>query len=245
MLSDRSYDLIVSLGDWCAPAANIRRRFGLEQAMPFDWWVTSYNGLVRLLEDRFADLFDPTSMQVLDRPHLARETVLCHRYGILHHHDFNRDGNGQISADISSEIPRAIEKFKFIVNRFFESIAGKRVLFIRSGLQSDLWFPESGLPFTTPNHQECLERGAFLHGLLRRTLAPAALDLLILIENGPTGATLPLDGGHVVFDDLGPRIDEIGFLEANYDLLLDRLGVRLASDAVAADQSAERVIASG
>jgi len=54
-----------------------------------------------------------------------------------------------------------------------------------------------------------------------------------------------LDGGHVVFDDLGPRIDEIGFLEANYDLLLDRLGVRLASDAVAADQSAERVIASG
>ncbi len=213
------YEIIASIGDWCAPAANIRRRFGISEAMPFDWWVSPYNATVKLLEERFANLLRSENLEVINE----RSSVRCNYYGILHHHDFSRDEHGQIVPDIVPETEKVAAKFKYIIDRFHRSFKGKRALFIRNNLAGELWAPGSEPHPTIPLQ---IERATKLHTLIRNQLLPRQLDLIVLGDVEP-GTTLELDGGSVIFENLGQRIKEVGFWDENYDLLFERLGIEL------------------
>lgn len=225
-MTHEPYDVIASLGDWCAPAANIRRRFGVTTAMPFDWWVSPYNATIKLLEEKFSNLLRPENLEIIDQGGRERDSVRCNYYGILHHHDFIRDDHHRIDTDIASQMAAAVEKSRFIIDRFFRAFEGKRALFIRNSLYGDLWQPDSGVPFHMPTAEEQFERATRLHSLIRNDLSPRHVDIVVL-SNLPPGTTLSLDRGTVIFEKLGDRIGDSGFWEENYDLLFDRLGINL------------------
>jgi FkbM family methyltransferase len=220
------YEIIASLGDWCGPAANIRRRFGVTEAMPFDWWVSPYNATIKLLEENFANLLQLDNLEITNSPESERNSVRCNYYGMLHHHDFNRDDENKITPDIASQLPNILNKNKFIIDRFRGSFDGKRALFIRNDLVDDLWYPEHGLPFLHPTLEEQINRATRLHALIRNLLSPRQLDIVIL-SNISHHIMLSLDGGSVIFEVLGERIGESTFWDQNYDLLFDRLGIEL------------------
>lgn len=222
------YEIIASLGDWCAPAANIRRRFGITAAMPFDWWVSPYNATMKLLEEKFANLLILNNLEITNSPEKERNSVRCNYYGILHHHDFQRDKDDSIVPDIASQLPDVINKTKFILSRFFQSFEGKRALFIRNSLYGDLWYPERGLPFIYPTREEQIVLATKLHTVLRNLLSPRQLDIVVL-SNIEQGTTHPREGGSVIFESLGDRIGESFFWNENYDKLFDRLGIELVA----------------
>jgi len=220
------YDLIVSLGDWCAPAANIRRRFGTTEAMPFDWWITPYNALIQLLEEKFENVLKRENLEILAQGGRPNDTVRCNHYHMLHHHDFTRDAEHRILPDIDGQLPSVIEKTRYIVERFYRSFEGKRVLLVRNGLYGDLWEPESGLPFQQPDAEQQAERATRLYNLLVDCLRPGHLDLVIL-SNLPVGTRLPFECGEVIFEQVGERRGDFAFFDLNFDDIFDRLGISM------------------
>jgi len=125
----RRYDHIVTLGGWCQCAYQVRRRFGLETAQIFDWWVTPTDSLVRLFAEDFAGLFQPENMLVVGNA----ESVMCAKYGVLHHHDFKRDplDDKIVVEAVSAQCDENKKKYAFLLSRLRE-LRG-RVLFIRHG----------------------------------------------------------------------------------------------------------------
>jgi hypothetical protein len=218
------YDLIASLGDCCTPAVNIRRRFGIHSAMPFDWWVSPYSATIKLLEERFSNLLRPENLAITPADKSGRNSVRCNYYGILHHHDFIRDDHQQVAAGIFWQIPALTRKYNFIIERFLHAVRGKRVLFIRNGLRDDLDCEDPPIP---PTEDDTFGRAAVLHSLIRRSLAPRYLDILVL-SSIPSGTVRSHEGGRVIYEQLGPRIGDHLFWDANYDLIFDRLGVKIA-----------------
>jgi capsular polysaccharide biosynthesis protein len=126
----KHYDHIVSLGGDGQTAHQIRRRFGIEPAHVFDRWVTPTDSLVKLLVEEFTDLFGPDNMEMVE----DSESVMCAKYGMLHHHDFERDpSTGMViaaSIPIKCEINKA--KYGFLLRKLRE-LRG-RVLFVRYGI---------------------------------------------------------------------------------------------------------------
>ena len=114
---------VVSLGGNCLVACEIRARFG-DGWFPFDWWISSPGGLLRLIEDDFSGLFDA------DRLQLVKDglSVANLHYGILHHHDFPRDSDGRIILS-SATVERNRPRFE-LLHRRWRALAG-RVLFVR------------------------------------------------------------------------------------------------------------------
>jgi hypothetical protein len=58
------FDTIISLGGSCETARHIRRRFGIDRAQVFDWWITPFNAVIDLFDNDFDGLFDPANIFV-------------------------------------------------------------------------------------------------------------------------------------------------------------------------------------
>ncbi|MGG1551359.1 DUF1796 family putative cysteine peptidase [Paenibacillus ferrarius] len=66
-LNDTSYDLIVSLGQNCDPAAHLRRHNLRKFSMPLDWVVsTSLTDVSRLLKNKFRGFMDECNLQQIE-----------------------------------------------------------------------------------------------------------------------------------------------------------------------------------
>jgi hypothetical protein len=214
MALSREYDLIVSLGDNCAPAFNIRRVFGRERAYPFDWWVTPYYAMMRLLAENYAGLFQPE--------HLVRahddKTVLCRHYGLWHHHDFTKDADDRVLPGFLDEIPQARSKTKALLGRLFEDSAGRDVLFLRSSLIDG--GERAADPALVRDRAVALWTAlAGRYGLARR------LDLLTLAP--VTAEEIAMPQGRILIRDLGERIGDSVFWDDNYTALFQALGLSL------------------
>ena len=121
------YDFIISLGGNCEVAYHIRRRFSLESAHIFDWWITPFAGLIELVNHDFEGLL---SSEMLRRDRVA---IFCERYGIHHHHDFDRDADAWVILDrVDAQIPALNTKYAALAARLKVACDKKRVLFVRS-----------------------------------------------------------------------------------------------------------------
>jgi Putative papain-like cysteine peptidase (DUF1796) len=225
------YDFVVSLGDCCAPAANIRRRFGVTTASPFDWWVSPFNATMKLLREGFANVLLPDNLEIIPAAEGYQESVRCNYHGMLHHHDFERSADQLIIKNIAVQQATVLQKTRFIVDRFRATLANKSVLFIRNGLDgdlSDLWYLDPGKRPIAPTFDQQMSRATDLHGALTSYLSPRHLDIVVL-SNVPAGQTLFLNSGMVLFEQLGDLTGKPNFFEEDYDRLFDRLNLGLAS----------------
>ena len=164
------YAKIISLGQACDAANQIRRIFDQTEAYPFDWLVTPYDGLVAMIERRFADFLDEGNLEV------ERRGVLDTRYKVRLLHDFkDKHAFRQTLPEVKAKYLRRIERFDAILG------AGGPILFVRSQQYDDADVVDEG-------------RARRLLALLRRTFPDTPIDLLV---QNPTAAGIPevIEGG--------------------------------------------------
>ena len=74
---------IISLGPNCMVAYQIRRFFNVSKGYPFDWWITPYDGLIKVIDFLSVDdLFCEKRIRITD----DGNTVLNPDYNIFYHH---------------------------------------------------------------------------------------------------------------------------------------------------------------
>lgn len=105
-------DLIIGLGTNCELTHNLRRVFGLEEAYPFDWWITPLPALAPLIENGFDFAIEDDNLALTNNG----MSVLNRRWRILHHHDFPRR-DGRIRDDWRDVIPETARKYEALARR--------------------------------------------------------------------------------------------------------------------------------
>lgn len=120
---------LVSLGSSCTPAWQIRTHLNQPEAYPFDWLVTPFDSLCRLLHDDFVRFIEPDGLE----PFSSNTTIRNSRYNLLHHHDFKRTGR-TMSANWMDDVPNVQSKYDYLIARWraLNSYSG-RVIFVRHG----------------------------------------------------------------------------------------------------------------
>ena len=184
------FDKIISLGCNCELTWNIRNHFGIERAYPLDWWITPFQALRKLLENRFHDLFNINNLEV--SPDLL--TVKDKYYNLLYHHDFKRTEDDKITDDnIDEQLPLLKQKYDMLIERFFKDPENKRVLFVRNR--------DGNIPHldrdTTPMDKNTFEQ---LYDLLEELFPNSQISLLI--TNCPIFPKVRRRKGYIVWDEV-------------------------------------------
>lgn len=120
------YDSIISLGGACEVATHIGRCFNRKRRNIFDWWITPFDAVPSLMRGDFSGLFDKLTVHDF--------AVICNRYKIIHHHDFQRDDKELVIAElVEAQLPKIREKYDGLVRRLHHDCRpGNRVLFVRA-----------------------------------------------------------------------------------------------------------------
>jgi hypothetical protein len=225
-LSVEAYDQIVSLGHWCGPAANIRRRFNIEAAMPFDWWITPFDSLMKVLDERFANLFREENIEIITAEGKAHATVRDNYYNLYYHHDFKRDVQDRVLPDIAAQAAVLREKYRFIVDRFISRCLGRRLAFIRIDMCRYMTDGVAGPSNALESPDEQIHMASALYQRLERMLQPQSMDIYIF-SNLPRGKTVDMSKGRIIFEHLGERIGTSYFYDENHDAFFERNGIEL------------------
>jgi len=188
------FDKIISLGCNCELTWNIRKHFGIERAYPLDWWITPFQALWKLLENRFHDLFNISNLEVSQDLLTVRDTY----YNLLYHHDFKRTEDDKIIDDgLDQQVPLLKQKYDMLIERFFKDPENKRVLFVRNR--------DGNIPHldrdTTPMDNTTFEQ---LYTLLEKLFPYSQISLLI--TNCPVFPRVRRTKGDILWDEI-----------ANYD----------------------------
>lgn len=185
-----TFDKIISLGCNCELTWNIRNYFGIECAYPMDWWITPFQALEKLLENRFHDLFNINNLEVSEDLLTVRDKY----YNLLYHHDFKKTEDDKIIEDcIEQQIPLLKQKYTMLVERFFKDPENKRVLFIRN---RDGNIPHLD-PDTTPMDRNTFEQ---LYSQLEELFPDSQISLLV--TNCPIFPKIGRRKGYIVWDEI-------------------------------------------
>lgn len=136
---DAPFTQIVSLGERCSVAYNLRRHFDFRSAFPFDWWITTVRGLADFLRDGLdvEALYDPAQ---LERSPGAR-SVRHKTYGFLLHHEFPRhwDVPGlPVSDDFLEHIEGPKRRTSYLIEKLRAlDDPGERILFVREFVEHE------------------------------------------------------------------------------------------------------------
>jgi hypothetical protein len=129
-LAPTSIDHIVSLGRACETAYNLRRHYNFSTAYPFDWWISTTDGVARFIADGDGTaLYDPDALRLAPKG----DSVVNPRYGIRLHHEFprQRDATGQpVAAGWAEYVPAARERTDHLTRRLFGT--GGSLVFMRT-----------------------------------------------------------------------------------------------------------------
>jgi hypothetical protein len=126
---------VVSLGYSCALAHNLRRYFAVDEAFPFDWWVTPATAVVGVLQRPDPDwLYDPEYLKLVDNGNSVEHSEL----GILYHHEFPRDPDGLVVINFLELIAEPKARAAYLLNRLLSADhSDARILFLRAFLPGE------------------------------------------------------------------------------------------------------------
>lgn len=131
------FDYVISLGNYCETAYQIRRLTGNEKAYFFDWLVTPADGLIIALESDFRQVFLRQNLELWH----GGESIIDTATNILFHHDFSRDVNGKISPEtIDVEYPERRRKIEFLIERWNNDLREGTTLFVWADNVSECTF---------------------------------------------------------------------------------------------------------
>lgn len=123
---------LISLGQACDVAFQIRMHTGDNTSHFFDWLATPAEGLIHILKNDF-DVFHPDHLCLREKgSQLFVEDI---ETGVRFFHQFpNRRGRAYESYLV--HYPEFIEKFRFLAERFRETVQTKTVTFVRQGISA-------------------------------------------------------------------------------------------------------------
>lgn len=176
---------IVSLGYRCATAFQVRRIFGIERALPFDWLVTPLHSIETMIRDRFTNIVNPELLSVLEYAP-KRHTIWNSAYEVYLHHDFPRSGpSREISSTWREHLESASSKWLHVVDNFCKALEeSERILFIRQGGEIET-YPTEKVVATSPREFNRL------YNFLQSLKPEASIKLLLLNCSAPREALLP------------------------------------------------------
>ena len=141
-LAKHPVDHIVSLGSSCDVAYNLRRYFDYSTAYPFDWWVSSGAGVMKVLAGADVKaLYNQPSLTFQRNQKTERAAVFNKCFDISFTHEFPRDvkiPGGPVHENYQQYIPAAMERTEALIRRLFSlNGEGLRFLFVRRVLRSE------------------------------------------------------------------------------------------------------------
>jgi len=115
------YQNIISLGYFCSIALELERMGLRSCSSPFDWCITDFEGVIKLIDNDFKDLFNE---DLLYQNNSNRAYYMNCKYKIQFFHDFNQNET------LIEQLPLVREKYNRRIQRFYSMIQ-QPTLFIR------------------------------------------------------------------------------------------------------------------
>ncbi len=115
------FDNVISLGYWCGPALELRRIHRRAASYPFDWLITDFPEVLRLMDTNFDDFCSYDNLaQYADNPGYYCDV----KHNVHYYHDFDR------YTALEAQIHGVQEKYKRRIERLYRDTQ-KPTLFIR------------------------------------------------------------------------------------------------------------------
>ena len=128
-MTDLNHRKMVSLGRHCQPAYQLRRFTGQQTAFPFDWAISPFAVVTRLLRTDFCGAFLYPGLQIIE----DGQVVLDKSTGMAYRHAFSRDQDtGRITrAILEREYASQYEKHLFLLERWRSVVRTEPTVFVR------------------------------------------------------------------------------------------------------------------
>ena len=115
----KKYQQIIPIGFGCMVAQDLEKIGVREYSYPFDWVISNFKDVVRIIDNRFAGIFQEVEQDAIhDNVYHDRQT------GLDHYHDFFPNKS------IEEQMEAVRKKYERRIERFYESITSP-TLFIR------------------------------------------------------------------------------------------------------------------
>lgn len=118
---NKKYKHIISLGFFCSVALETERMGLRDSSMPFDWLISSWEGVEKLILNSFEGFLDD---KLLKQSKEFPERYKNIKYDIWFFHDFNA------YASLESQMEKVVNKYQRRIERFYQNIE-ESSLFIR------------------------------------------------------------------------------------------------------------------
>jgi hypothetical protein len=139
--NQRKFDIAIGLGGRCQVAYNLQKNGLRQQAFPFDWLITPFEGLIRFLAYQGRGFTNKENFLFHITAYNVPTAVMDTMYGFCLLHDFDYsliDGIPTVKRFHEVEVRNYDEiKFKYDrrIKRFFEVLnSDKKVLLVRLGI---------------------------------------------------------------------------------------------------------------
>lgn len=117
----KKYEHYISLGSFCSVALELERIGLRETSSPFDWLISDFEGVIRAIDNHFADWLNYDNMlQNIEHKMQYKDEF----YGCQFFHDFNE------IEPLENQIDEVREKYKRRIERFYRIIS-EPTMFIR------------------------------------------------------------------------------------------------------------------
>ena len=138
------FDDIISLGSDCEVALQLRRLGLLHTPSVFDWLITPWDAMLRVIQDEGTHLCNNIYSGY------NGTGAVCSGYELVYWHEFPRDEAGQVMVT-QAAANTAQKKLRHKIDRMQAVLkSGKTVLFVRGGMATDAPRDKYGLGLSFP-----------------------------------------------------------------------------------------------
>jgi len=121
-------EFVGSFGCDCEIAANLRRFYNTERALPFDWLIIPVTAIPQIIADNFDLRISPETVSAAPNS----KFVIHAQSGIHFHHDFPQEAGAILKADWREHIPTVAAKYEALRRRWIDGLeqAQRAALFL-------------------------------------------------------------------------------------------------------------------